>query len=54
MTRVVIPALEAYRPELIVVAAGLDASAMDPLARMMCYSETFRLMSQTSNRVLKK
>ena len=46
MTRVVIPALEAYRPELIVVASGLDASAMDPLARMMCYSETFRLMTR--------
>ena len=42
MTRVVVPALQAYRPELIVVASGLDASTMDPLARMMCYSETYR------------
>lgn len=50
MTRVVIPALQAFRPELIVVASGLDASTMDPLARMMCYSETYRQMT----RILKK
>lgn len=29
------PALERFRPELIIVASGLDASAMDPLGRMM-------------------
>jgi len=46
MTRVVVPALEAYRPDLIVVASGLDANTMDPLARMMCYSETYRLMTR--------
>ena len=41
MARVVVPALEAYRPDVIVVASGLDANTMDPLARMMCYSETY-------------
>jgi acetoin utilization deacetylase AcuC-like enzyme len=44
--RVVIPALQAFRPDLIVVASGLDANAMDPLARMMCYSETYREMTR--------
>ena len=40
--RAVLPALERYRPQLIVVASGLDANAMDPLGRMLCTSETFR------------
>ena len=50
MTAVVVPALQAYRPELIVVASGLDASTMDPLARMMCYSETYRQMTRMLKR----
>ncbi|WP_018681067.1 class II histone deacetylase [Actinokineospora enzanensis] len=33
--RVVLPALRRFRPDLIVVAAGYDASALDPLGRMM-------------------
>lgn len=44
--RVVLPALEAFRPELILIASGLDANVMDPLARMMCYSETYREMTR--------
>ena len=32
--RVVVPALRAFRPELIIVASGFDASAYDPLGRM--------------------
>ena len=44
--RAVLPALDRYRPELIVVASGLDASAMDPLGRMLCTSETYRLMAR--------
>ena len=41
---VVIPALLAYRPALILVASGLDASAVDPLGRMMLHSGTYRQM----------
>ncbi|MBB4661861.1 class II histone deacetylase [Conexibacter arvalis] len=33
--RIVVPALERFEPQLILVASGLDASAMDPLGRMM-------------------
>jgi acetoin utilization deacetylase AcuC-like enzyme len=44
--QVVLPALHRFRPELIVVASGLDASAMDPMGRMLCTSETYRGMSQ--------
>ena len=43
--RVVEPALRSFEPQLIVIASGLDASAMDPLGRMLCTSETFRLMA---------
>ena len=48
MEIVVLPALRAYRPELIIVACGYDANGFDPLARMMAHSETYRwLMAQT-------
>ena len=45
--RIVIPALEAFKPELIVVASGLDASAVDPLARMNLHSNSYRAMTQS-------
>jgi acetoin utilization deacetylase AcuC-like enzyme len=47
MERVVLPALRRFRPELIVIACGLDASAMDPLGRMLATSETFRSMTRS-------
>ncbi len=40
--RVVLPALEKYRPELIVVPSGFDAGAYDPLGRQMLTSEAYR------------
>jgi len=50
MELVVLPALRRYRPELIIVACGYDANAVDPLARMLAHSETFRwLMQQTKS-----
>jgi acetoin utilization deacetylase AcuC-like enzyme len=45
MKQVVVPSLRRFRPEVIVVASGLDANAYDPLARMMCHSDTFREMA---------
>jgi acetoin utilization deacetylase AcuC-like enzyme len=44
--RVVVPALRAFRPELIVVPSGFDGSMWDPLGRMMAYSETYRAMTR--------
>jgi acetoin utilization deacetylase AcuC-like enzyme len=44
--RVVIPALERFRPELIVVPSGFDASGVDPLGRMMVSAEGFRQMTR--------
>jgi acetoin utilization deacetylase AcuC-like enzyme len=43
---VVFPALDAFRPELIIVAAGFDACAFDPLGRMTLHSESFRIMTR--------
>jgi len=45
--RVVEPALRAFKPELILVASGLDASAMDPLASMMMTSDGYRKLTHT-------
>ena len=44
MRRVVLPALERFRPELVVVASGLDANAADPLARQLLYGDSYREM----------
>lgn len=44
--QVIIPALLRYRPEVIVVPSGFDASAADPLGRMMIHSETYRTMTR--------
>lgn len=46
LERVVVPALERYRPQLIVVPSGFDANAMDPLGRMLLHSETYREMTR--------
>jgi acetoin utilization deacetylase AcuC-like enzyme len=44
--RVVAPALRAFDPDLILVACGFDASALDPLGRMMLHSQTFAAMTR--------
>lgn len=47
MQRLVIPALERFAPELIIVACGFDANGFDPLARMLLTSESYRKMTRT-------
>jgi acetoin utilization deacetylase AcuC-like enzyme len=44
--KVVLPALEAFAPDMIFILSGYDASAMDPLGVMMLSSEDFRWMTQ--------
>ncbi len=46
MRRIVVPAIERFRPDLIVVSSGLDANGVDPLARMLAYSDTYRTMTE--------
>ncbi|MEZ5731916.1 MAG: class II histone deacetylase [Paracoccaceae bacterium] len=43
--QVVLPALDRFRPDLVLVASGFDASAADPLGRMMVTSEGYRTMT---------
>lgn len=44
--RIVLPALEAYRPELVIVPCGYDAGRFDPLGRMLLDDVSFRWMTR--------
>ena len=44
--RIVLPALDQFRPDAIIVACGFDAAAIDPLSRMLATAETFRVMTR--------
>ena len=46
MERLALPAIRAFRPDAIVVACGFDASAFDPLGRMLATQDTFRQMTR--------
>lgn len=46
MERLVLPALAAYQPDVIIIACGYDAAAIDPLSRMLATAETFRAMTE--------
>ncbi|GHE22081.1 class II histone deacetylase [Halomonas urumqiensis] len=46
MTELVLPAIEAFAPELIVVACGYDACAKDPLGKMLLNSSAFARMTR--------
>jgi acetoin utilization deacetylase AcuC-like enzyme len=44
--RLIVPALRRFKPELIMVASGLDAGGFDPLGRMMLHSEHYRRLTR--------
>jgi acetoin utilization deacetylase AcuC-like enzyme len=44
--RVVVPALRSFRPELVLVASGLDACAIDPQGRMLMHSDGYRALTR--------
>jgi len=46
MTEVVAPALRRFRPDVIVVPSGFDASCYDPLGRMMVTASGYRTMTR--------
>jgi acetoin utilization deacetylase AcuC-like enzyme len=48
--RVVLPGLDAFAPQLIIVASGLDASVLDPLGRQNVHSGGFREMTRLVRR----
>ncbi len=45
LDRVVVPALDRFAPEFILVACGFDAGMLDPLGRMNLTSECFAIMT---------
>lgn len=45
MERVVVPIATQFRPDLVIVSAGQDASANDPLGRMCVTAEGYRRMT---------
>lgn len=44
--RVIVPALQKYKPDLIIVPSGFDAGAHDPLGRQMMTSEGYRSLTK--------
>ncbi|SDO35057.1 Acetoin utilization deacetylase AcuC [Lutimaribacter pacificus] len=46
MELLVLPAIRAFGPDMIVIASGFDANAFDPLSRMQAHSGTFREMTR--------
>ena len=44
--QIVIPAVQRFKPELILVSAGQDANTFDPLARMMLSADGYRQMAK--------
>lgn len=51
MDRVIAPALMRFKPALIIVACGFDASAFDPLARQMVSAEGFAQLTAKIKKV---
>lgn len=46
LTEVVVPAIRRFRPDVIVVPSGFDASAFDPLGRMSVTASGYRAMTR--------
>ena len=44
--RLVLPALERFKPDVIIVACGFDAGIFDPIARMLCTAQTYGDMTE--------
>lgn len=42
---IIVPALARHEPEIIIVACGYDAAALDPLGRMLLSADSFRAMT---------
>ncbi|SPO54667.1 Histone deacetylase/AcuC/AphA family protein (fragment) [Pseudomonas sp. JV551A1] len=46
MNSIIVPALDDFSPQLIIVSCGFDAGAYDPLGRMLLHSDSFRDMTR--------
>jgi acetoin utilization deacetylase AcuC-like enzyme len=52
--RVVLPVVESYAPDLVLVSAGFDASARDPLAQMQLSPNAFSWMARELARLAER
>jgi acetoin utilization deacetylase AcuC-like enzyme len=46
LSRVVIPAIAAFRPHILLLACGFDANVFDPLGRMLLHSASYRSLAR--------
>jgi acetoin utilization deacetylase AcuC-like enzyme len=47
MQQVVLPIIDAFEPDLVLVACGFDASVFDPLGRMLLHSQSYRSLARS-------
>jgi acetoin utilization deacetylase AcuC-like enzyme len=52
--QVVVPALRAFEPELVLVSCGFDAGGADPLGRMMLHAGVYRAMTKAMMKVARE
>ncbi|MCL2522031.1 MAG: class II histone deacetylase [Erysipelotrichales bacterium] len=52
--QIIIPAADKFKPELVLVSAGQDASIFDPLARMMLSADGYREMTRLTKKIADK
>ncbi|MCG3190063.1 MAG: Histone deacetylase-like amidohydrolase [Burkholderiaceae bacterium] len=48
MQRIVAPAIDRFRPELLIVASAFDANGLDPLSRMLLHSGSYRMLTEAA------
>ncbi len=46
MDRLALPAIRAFKPDVLIIACGYDAAANDPLGRMLATADTFTQMTR--------
>lgn len=46
MEALALPAIRAFAPDVLIIACGFDAAAVDPLGRMLCHQGTFGAMTR--------
>lgn len=54
LREIALPAIEAFKPDIIIVASGYDANAYDPLARMQLHSQSFRELTTLTKELAEK
>ena len=51
LEHIVLPAVADFAPDMIIIVNGLDANAVDPLARMLLHAGSFRAMTEAVSKL---